>query len=104
MVKKTVKKVSVPKKTVVKQEKPLKPKVSEKDDKALLLSLKKERNGLIKGIVDSGLLTNDQLKRGGSFVRVKHLQEKCWEPVIDKINEIGRKIGEAPIGLGILRR
>ena len=49
------------------------------------------------------LLTKAQLKQGGSGIRSKHAQEKGYEVVMNEINELGKKLGKALIGLGNLR-
>ena len=62
-----------------------------------------ERQELID-VLKSKLLTNEQLKKGGSGVRVAYEREKGYQAVIDEINSIGKELGLPPVKLGGLRR
>jgi len=79
--------------------KPYKPPIAEKDKK-----LDASRNELI-GILREKLLTNEQLKRGGSGVRGKHIQEQAsYQPTINEINHMGLELGYSIVSIGSLRR
>ena len=49
------------------------------------------------------LLTNAQLKQGGSVNRAKYEKEKGYAAVLNEINELGKQLGYPRIGLGSLR-
>ena len=49
------------------------------------------------------LLTNAQLKQGGSINRAKYEKEKGYAVVLTEINELGKQLGYPRIGLGNLR-
>lgn len=50
------------------------------------------------------LLSNSKLRSGGGSVRSKHGQEIAnFSPVLNEINELGKILGQPPIGLGSLR-
>jgi len=66
-------------------------------------SLEVKRNNLINSI-QKILLTKAQLKRGGGEIRGRYERERGYLAVIDEINELGKKLGHANIGLGDLRR
>ena len=62
-----------------------------------------KRNGLISEL-QSKLLTKRQLKEGGPGVRMRSLRESAYQAVVDEINDLGKKLGLAPVGLGSIRR
>ena len=92
------KKKEVKEKKIVKEmENPVKD-----DDSLKRISIKRQ---MLIDEVRSKLLPNSMLKRGGPAVRVRHSQEcSQWSGVISEINELGKKIGLRPIGLGHLRK
>lgn len=65
--------------------------------------LQKKRDALVASIKPR-LLTQSQLKRGGGNIRARHIQEKGYEPIVDEINELGKKLGLPLIGFGNLRK
>jgi len=90
-VKKEVKKKEIPKVEAPKAE------------KVDATNLKTKHSELIK-YLQGKLLTNEQLKRGGPGVRVKHELEKGYIAVIDEINEIGKELGLPKVSIGSLRK
>jgi len=50
------------------------------------------------------LLTNTQLRQGGANIRSLYAKERGYEAILPEINELGKKLGKAPIGLGNLRK
>ena len=64
--------------------------------------LKTKYNRLISEIRPK-LLTNAQLKQGGSVNRAKYEKEKGYATVLNEINFYGKQLGYPRIGLGSLR-
>lgn len=65
--------------------------------------LTEKRDKLIAEIKPK-LLSNAKLRSGGGAVRSKHGQEIAnFSPVLNEINELGKILGQPPIGLGSLR-
>ena len=91
-------KKAVDKKPVVVKEKPAVVKPLED-----LKAIEAEYNQLINGIKPK-LLTKEQMKRGGFGIRARYEKEKGYKALMPKINELGKKLGKPPIGLGNLRR
>jgi hypothetical protein len=81
------------------------PKVDTPDsEEAILKAVGKKRDGLIQEI-RGNLLTKRQLKQGGSDVRARHLTEQAnYNPVLGEINDLGKRLSLAPIGLGHIRK
>ena len=78
-------------------------KTKEKAPKEDLRATEEKYNKMI-GEIKPKLLSKEQLKRGGRDIRSRYEQEKGYEAVIPEINELGKKLGKAPIGLGHLRK
>lgn len=74
--------------------------VEVKDD---LKSIRIKRQGLIDEIIPQ-LLTNTQLKRGGSDIRARYAKEQGYAAIMGEVNELGAKLSLKPIGLGYLRK
>ena len=68
-----------------------------------LEAIRDKRDKLIAEIQPT-LLTNSQLKSGGSAVRVRYMKETGLSNVISEINDLGRELHLQPIGLGSLRK
>jgi len=94
------------KKIVKKEVKVVKPKIETLSKELVTPDLKaiaEKRNALIAEIQPK-LLTNSQLKQGGSNMRTRYALEKGYEAVLPEINELGAKLSLRPIGLGHLRK
>ena len=91
-------KKTVDKKPVTAKEKPTV--VEPQED---LKAIEARYNQLINEIKPK-LLTKEQMKRGGFGIRARYEKEKVYEVLIPEINELGKKLGKPPIGLGSLRR
>ena len=50
------------------------------------------------------LLTNSQLKKGGSWIRGRYEAEKGYASAFTEINDLGKQLGLKPIGLGSIRK
>lgn len=68
-----------------------------------LESIRIKRQGLIDEIIPK-LLTNSQLRKGGSDIRSRYAKEQGYAAVLGEINELGTKLSFRPIGLGHLRK
>lgn len=62
-----------------------------------------KRNAIINELKPK-LLSKREMMLGGASVRSKASQESNYMAIIQEINEIGKKLGYADIGLGHLRR
>lgn len=101
MSKKTVKKTKVVKEVeLVIKKKVAKPIVK---PEPTLKEIETKYNKMVEEIRPK-LLTVSQLKRGGSGIRSRYAIEKGYEIVLPELNELGKKLGKAPIGLGNLRK
>lgn len=65
--------------------------------------VEKKRNALIDELRPK-LLTQSQLKRGGSTIRSRFIAETGYVAIIDEINELGKELGLPPVGFSDLRK
>lgn len=70
---------------------------------ASVARLEAKRNELI-GSIRPLLVTKRQMIEGGRLIRSKVSQEQAYIPIVDEINEIGRKLGHGDVSIGSLRR
>jgi len=93
------KEIKVAKKVVEK----IAPKKTPKVTTTGLKDIEVKRNALIAEIKPK-LLTNSQLKQGGSYIRTRYALESGYAAVLPEINFLGKKLGLRPIGLGTIRK
>ena len=63
-----------------------------------------EKYDRLTGEIRSKLMPNSRLITGGAGVRGKYSNEvSAFTPVLEEINELGKKLGKPPVGLGHLR-
>ncbi len=76
----------------------------EEDARIKDLTEKREKRDKLIAEISPKLLSNANLRSGGAGVRSKHSQELAsFGPVLNEINELGKILGNPPVGLGSLR-